>query len=523
MNEMLNKPLNFYRRELKLDLPPGSYFMYKTENNMSIDYQPPKACHANGFDVEFTSSDVIIAGNEQKNIYTLVGALTAYRSYTFFSLRRKATNMHSIEVRQPDIMEGDTPEEIAVLKGSDWKVLLNQYADLVAEKNNLPKLDTRKNLTGYCTWYYYYADVSEKNLLDNLEAMKAHRDSCYCADVIQIDDGYQTFQGDWNDQHADWPTPLEVIAKRITDSGMKAGIWLMPFLASTASRVFREHPDWFVKDENGKAKESFGWSPPPDDMWVCLDMTIPEAREHIANVFKTFRKWGFTYFKLDGLGYGIQDGRRSDPDATPVSAYRLGMKAIREAVPDAYILGCCPPFMPSLGYIDGARISGDTHASWNPILCCARSVVSRWWMFDKFFRCDPDTIMARQDRSTCTPGESRVSALTGIMTGISLTSDNLSTILPERLEILGKAAKLRMRDVMPIKWESMTWPQTFSGTVAGKKAAAIINDTEIMQEYKFEDLLLDPEKDAEEILQDLGKRKYTVCVPPHDAVLLVQE
>lgn len=522
MNEMLQPIKNCYRRELKLDLPPGSYFMYRSHNNMGIDYEPSVAQHANGFDVEFASSDVIIAGNESKKIFTLVGAVTAYRSYTFFILRRKATNMHSIEVRQPDIMEGDTPEEIVVLKGDDWKQLLNQYADIVAERNNLPEFGKGKNLTGYCTWYYYYADVTEKDLLDNLDAMAKHKDSCYSADVIQIDDGYQTFQGDWNDQHADWPTPLVEIAQRITSSGMRAGIWLMPFLASTASRVFKEHPDWFVKDENGNPKVSFGWSPPPDDMWVCLDMTIPAAREHITNVFKTFRKWGFTYFKLDGLGFGIQDGRRSDPDATPVSAFRLGMKAIREAVPDCHILGCCPPFLPSLGYIDSARVSNDTHASWGAIRGAARSTLARWWMIDKFFRCDPDTIMARQDRSTCTIGEARVSALTGIVTGVSLTSDNLSTIAPERLELLGKAANIRMRDVMPIKWNSMSWPMLFTGTIDGAKAAAVLNETESVMEVRFEDLLLDPEKDAEELLQGQGKRRYTITVLPHDAVVLKQ-
>ncbi len=523
MNDELTKIKNYYRRELKLDLPPGSYFMYREGNNMGIDYLPPAAQHANHFDTEFTSSDVIIAGNEQKNIYTLVGALTAFRSFTFFVLRRKATNMHAIEVRQPDIMEGETPEEIVVLKGNDWKQLLSEYADLVAKRNNLSPITAEKNLTGYCTWYYYYADVTEQDLLENLDAMAKHRDSCYKADVVQIDDGYQTFQGDWNDQDASWPTPLETIAQKITDSGMRAGIWLMPFQASTASRVFKEHPDWFVKDENGEPKVAFGWSPPPDHLWACLDMTIPAAREHIQNVFKTFRKWGFSYFKMDGLGFGLMEGKRQDPNATPLSAFRLGMKAIREAVPDAYILGCCPPFMACLGYIDGARISNDTHASWAPIRNAARSVFSRWWMFDKFFRCDPDTIMARQDRSIATVGEARVSVLTGIATGVSITSDNLSTIAPERLELLGKAANIRLRDIMPIKWNSMEWPETFSGTVDGKKAAAILNESDETREYTFAELKLDPEEEAEEILQGIGKRKYVISVKAHDAALLVQK
>ena len=116
----------------------------------------------------------------------------------------------------------------------------------------------------------------------------------------------------------------------------------------------------------------------------------------------------------------------------------------------------------------------------------------------------------------------RFSALTGIITGVSLTSDNLSTIAPERLALLGKAANIRMRDVKPIKFPCMGWAETFSGTIDGVKAAAILNESDEVREYPFEELGLDPEKEAEEILQDLGKRKYVISVQPHDAVILKQ-
>ena len=513
---------DFYRAEIILDLPAGSYFMYREYNNMNLP-STPAFFGANAFDGEFSSSDVIVVGCDSTHQYILAGAVTAFRSLTFFTLVKKATNMHSIEVRQPDIKKGETPEEVIILKGSDWRELLKEYASIAAQRMAVPKIDAAKNLTGYCTWYYYYADVTEKDFLENLEAMKKHAGSEYSPQVIQIDDGYQTFQGDWNDQDESWPTPLNVIGKSITDAGMQAGIWTMPFLASTASRVFREHPDWFVKNESGEPKAARGWSPPPDDMWVCLDTTIPAVQEHMGNIFKTFRSWGYTYFKMDGLGFGMMQGRRSDPDATPISAFRLGMKAIREAVPDAFLLGCCPPFMPCMPYIDMARTSGDTHASWGPVKHVMHTNFSRWWMFDKFFRCDPDVVIARQDRGSLTPGEARVSALTGILTGVSLTSDNLATIDKDRFAILAKSAKIRMRDAMPrIADVCEQWPQIFTGTVDGRKAAAIVNDSDLMKEYSFTDLELDPELEAEEILQDLGKRKYAVTVPPHDAAILVQ-
>jgi alpha-galactosidase len=131
-------------------------------------------------------------------------------------------------------------------------------------------------------------------------------------------------------------------------------------------------------------------------------------------------------------------------------------------------------------------------------------------------------MMARQDRSSTTLGEARVSILTGIVTGVALTSDNLDTIAPERLALLSRAATIRMRDARPVDFKLWGHPSVFAGTVDGRRAAAAINETETAREFAFEALTLDPAREAEEILHPLGARKYTVTVPPHDAVLLVQ-
>ena len=192
------KPIrSYYRREVRLDLPPGAHFMYRGDNNMSPRTEPSMYLDADVFCSEFSSDDVIIVGHEKQQQYTLVGAVTALRSLTFLTLIMKGANMHAIEVRQPDIGEGDTPEEIIVLKGGDWRDLLAEYARRTARRMQVPPLDTRRNLTGYCTWYYYYAEVTEKDFLENVEAMRRHLDGAYRAQVVQIDDGYQTFQGDW--------------------------------------------------------------------------------------------------------------------------------------------------------------------------------------------------------------------------------------------------------------------------------------------------------------------------------------
>ena len=148
------------------------------------------------------------------------------------------------------------------------------------------------------------------------------------------------------------------------------------------------------------------------------------------------------------------------------------------------------------------------------------ATISRFWWFDRFFRADPDTLMARQDNAFYTLGEARISVITGILTGVSITSDHLGRIAPDRLELLGRAARYRLRNAMPADWEPDRWPQIFTGSVDGQNAAAVVNDSDKTMTYDFAALGLTGT--AQEVLQPMGKLTGSITLPPHDAALLIQ-
>lgn len=525
---------NCYEASLRLDfLPPDSSFVYRCSNNMAALDPLPPALPVTSWHAEVHSQDVIVAGNDRTKEYILAGAVTAYRSLSFFCLR-KDIRFTELIVRQPFIKPGEPPEKIVILQGNDWRKLLQEYAETAAREMGVSPARPGKNLTGYCTWYYYYANVTEADFLENVDILKTKADSGYFPQVIQIDDGYQRFQGDWTEQKSTWSTPLAEIAGKIISSDIKAGIWLMPFVASTASRTFREHSDWFVKDPTGAPLVFSGWSPPPDNFWACLDATKPAVREHIRKFMTHFHKMGFRYFKLDGLAFGLPDGVYSDPDATPVSAFRLAMKEIRESVPDSIILGCCPPFMACLGFTDICRVSCDTAPLWtredpvypansseftNGIKCAVQGTLSNWWKNDVWFKCDPDVIMAREDKADYTIGEARLSAAMGILTGIALTSDHLGKISPERFKILERAARYRLKNAYPVDEAVNRWPYTFTGTVDGKPAALLLNLSGKEKNWNFTDYDL-PEICSETLI-GMGYVRNSLTLPPHDAALVI--
>ncbi len=517
-----------WRGSIKVDFSPSAVVYHTQCNMVNMAVTPPLVCLPE-WEGEIFSNDVIVVGDPEKKYYLLAGALTAYRSMTTFRAVCRNRRIVEIEAVQDSVAPDRQSEEIITLEGSDWCELLFQYADAAAKRNGVKPIDASRNLTGYCTWYYYYKDVTQAHLLENVEALAKNR-SQYAAEYVQIDDGFQTLQGDWLDRHRNWPVPLDVTAKKIMDSGMKAGIWTMPFTASTASRVCRAHPDWFVKNAKGEIVTQNGWTPPPDNQWACLDTTVPEVREHLVKIFRTFRSWGYTYFKMDGLGFGLYEGLRHDPAATAVSAFRLGLQTIRDAVPDCVLLACSAHFLPCLGLADNIRVSNDTSRYFSadagrlnyPVCSCdiltsSHISLSHFWKFDRWFRCDPDVVMARQDNAFYTRNEAKFSVLTAIMTGVALTSDHLGTIDPERLGLLAKARNLRMRNVRPILTQPNQWPQSFSGILDGHPAAALFNDTECEKSWTFSELGL-----QERCVELLDGETFTgtITLPPHDAALL---
>jgi alpha-galactosidase len=185
--------------------------------------------------------------------------------------------------------------------------------------------------------------------------------------------------------------------KQIRGRGFEPAIWVAPFVASEQSRLFHEHPDWFVKDDQGKPLRSDrigfgGWRLSP---WYALDGTHPDAQKFLENLFRTMRqKWGCTYFKLDAIYWAtIPGGHRYDEHATRIEAYRRGMDAIRRGAGDAVILGCNHPIWPSFGLIHGSRSSLDIGRSWSSFTSIGRENLLRGWQNGRLWWNDPDCVV----------------------------------------------------------------------------------------------------------------------------------
>ena len=468
---------------------------------------------------ERTSDDVLVIGCPEERAWLLVGAVTCRLSPTYLTAVYRSRTLRAIRIVQPDLREGDEPEEIVAWRGDDWRALLRRYGERCAERMGARPAE-RKQPAGWCSWYCHGAAVSERDVLAAADALAARR-SDFPARVVQIDSGYQRRDGDWTGALADgWTSPLADTAAAIRARSLEAGLWTAPFHAAPESELFRAHPDWFVRGRDGAPLLVRGFTSP---LWATLDASRPDVRAHLAETFRTLRAWGFSYFKLDALGFAIPDGVFADPAATPVSALRAGLAAIREAVPDAWILGCGAHHLATLGLVYANRMGRDTDAASVPkIERAALQTLAKFWTFGRWFAPDPDVVVVRDG---VTDGAARISALAAILAGYAVSGDRVETLPPDRLALLGRAARIRVRDIRPAPdVEPSRWPRLFLGTLAdGSPAAAILNACE--EPFAVDPAALEgfpPGAPAEELLRPLGPADpRTFVVPPHDAALLV--
>jgi len=237
--------------------------------------------------------------------------------------------------------------------------------------------------TVWCSWYHYFTRVTQADVEENLHAID---DLELPVDVVQIDDGYQAEIGDWLLLSDRFASLAEVVAD-IRGHGPRAGIWVAPFFLGERSATFAAHPEWAIAG----ADPGTGW----DQQLHALDVTHPGAEAYLREVFGSLRSLGIDYFKIDFLFAGAMGG---------VAAYRHGLRVIREAIgPDAYLLGCGAPILPSVGLVDAMRVGPDIAHHMEPEdgdlsqpsqRAAARNSRARAWQQGRFWVNDADCLVA---------------------------------------------------------------------------------------------------------------------------------
>ncbi len=328
----------------------------------------------------------------------------------------------------------DHEHEPAVLSGNPQGWFLTYGEETVVFERYAAKLAECFGRRGdgaaprvWCSWYSAYTGITEAMLVRTLDGVKG-----LPFDVFQIDDGWQQDMGDW-EANEKFPEGMAALATRIREAGFTPGLWLAPLIVRPTARLFREHPEWLLRDEKGElVLAGHNWG----DFYYALDTTLPEVQSWLAALIRQVVGWGYTYLKLDFLYAGALPGVRSET-VRREEAYRQALTLIRREMGlDTYLLACGAVILPTLGLAEAMRIGPDVAPFWDnedrsfylhDISCpsalnALRASLHRLWL-RSLVHTDPDVAYFRTRYNLLSPEQMQAIQDLALVSGFKATSD----------------------------------------------------------------------------------------------------
>lgn len=185
--------------------------------------------------------------------------------------------------------------------------------------------------------------VSRENFTQENVLAEIDRAARLGVETFVFDDGWQEDFGVWTANRKRLPGGLEPLIAAVKEKGMTPGIWLGLLACNPGSPVAREHPEWLVKNPDGKVRIA-EWKQGQMDITGGYYDFILQALKDLTDLGIRFFKWdGINCFNSDlpGLGHGTAaDSRKDRIDRynylLPFRVVSL-MRELREYCPDVVV------------------------------------------------------------------------------------------------------------------------------------------------------------------------------------------
>ena len=411
-----------------------------------------------------------------EELYSFIGSLAESSGFTqIITQVGKDSVLISKDCEYLDISGEWCALKILFTEGSEKKVFDRYFKELgIKPQKNI------KPLFGYTSWYNHYQDIDDKKIIDDLNGIN----SLNCkADVFQIDDGWQTYVGDWlSVDSGKFPDGMKAIADKISEAGQIPGIWLAPFVCEEKSKVFRNNKHWLISTDDGDfVRGGSNWSG-----FCALDINNPEVQEYIRFVIETIvNEWGYKLLKLDFLYAACIVPRK---DKTRGQLMHEAMEFLRECAGDAMILACGVPLASAFGKADYCRIGCDVTLDWNDKphmrLMHRERVSTRNSILNTVFRRqldgraflnDPDVFLLRKNNNSLSASQKKCLAeVNALMGSVLFTSDNFFDYEAPETKELSKILKIRSAEIISAELEDDTLTLKF-----------IIDNKKYIKRYKI--------------------------------------
>lgn len=289
----------------------------------------------------------LLASVDERSGYTLVVFDNRQQSACFkkhLKGRHLAANEHFVGL------------DVLALSGSETHVW-QSYQQSIAQHTPMPS-QAPPPIAGWTSWYQHYTSVSQAIVLDNLRQFAEHR---LPINLVQIDDGWQAAIGDWTSVSSRFKDGMHHLAQQIHQKGYQAGLWIAPFICQKQSAIYRQHPEWLLRDADGDPI-SAGYNVMWRSAIYVLDFYQAPVQAYLQMVLHTLvHLWEFDLLKIDFL-YAV--ALQPPPHKTHGEVMYDVMHWLRQQTKGKLLLGCGVPLGSAFGQLDYCRIGADVHLDW---------------------------------------------------------------------------------------------------------------------------------------------------------------
>ncbi len=351
------------------------------------------------------------------------------------------------------------------------------FANLAALAQAMTRYRAPRRATppiGWCSWYAIRMPISHAFAMANARVVAQHLRPLGM-DLMLLDHGWQDGDicGDWVADPKDYPRGLKALSDDLKALDLKLGLWVAPSDVHATSQLFQAHPEWMLRNRDGRA-EAIGrwyWEPKPERF--VIDCTQPAAYDYIARTFRRLRAEGSVYFKIDFISStgsaGLYPANRAlGRGSAPLERC---MQAIRDGAGlDAYIRYCQTRPLTSLGLADGVYATMDTldagPNTW-PILAKEfKTSAGQFWLHPLYIHESCDMSIRAQGGTE----EARLRVMMLLLSGSSIMfSDDLTVLPAERIRMMQQCIPGLRAPARPVNLFTASTPDIWHlhQTVAG--------------------------------------------------------
>lgn len=293
-----------------------------------------------------------------------------YDQYTTISISRKFQ-------KEFDFAPGDTLSTyttfVSVHQG-DYFNSLRQYSSFMQKRGiHLAPVEPAAYEAVWCAWGYM-RKVTLNEIIGTLPKVKE-----LGLKWVDIDDGYQQAEGDWDVNRKTYPhggADMRKLVDKIHSMGLKAKIWWAPLAVDPDSKLLKDNPDLLLESPDGAPRFISWWNS------YYMSPVYSKTIEHTKGVLKMFLSdWDYDGLKMDGqhLNCVPPDYNERHHLENPVQAfedlplfYKMIYETARAYKPHA-VLQICPCGDAMSFYIMpwmNQAVASDPTSSWQTRLKC---------------------------------------------------------------------------------------------------------------------------------------------------------